>query len=119
MEDRLDALEQYSRMDNVIINDFKPSFHSYSRAVTCDQSPENQEHAPETERVSLEKQVISYLNEKGVEISACHSLPSRGKPGEKPIVMRLISRKRKNYLLGNSKNCTPKLKTNLKASLHK
>ena len=104
LEDRLDSLEQYSRMDNVIISGFKPTHTSYARAVAYDQSSENHEYAPDAERVSLEDQVVNFLHQKGVDIStdnisACHTLPSRDRQGEKPIVMRFTSQKAKRQKL--------------------
>ena len=123
LEDRLDSLEQYSRIDNIIISGFKPTYSSYSRAATYNDAPEKHELAPEKEKVNLESQVINYLNEKGVDISsndisACHTLPGRGKKGEKPIVICLTSRKAKIRALQSARNSKPLSETDVYVNEH-
>ena len=119
----MDSLEQYSRVDNIIINGFKPTYSSYSRAAAYDQAPEKHDLAPETERVNLEKQIVDFLNDKGVEISsenisACHTLPGRGKKGEKPIVVRMNSRKAKIRALQSARNSKPLSDTEVYVNEH-
>ena len=67
---------------------------------------------PEKKRVPEVNIMIGNNRDSHDEISACHTLPNRGKPGEKSIVMRLTSRKTKIHLLKNSKKLhTPETET--------
>ena len=108
LESRIDDIEQYSRVDNVIISGFQPKYSSYSRVVSYDQDVARHDVAAEEEQTSLEDQVVSFLQQKDIpidksQISACHTLPSSVKTSPKPIVVRFVSRKAKIDVLRNAK----------------
>ena len=109
LEARVEAMEQYSRVDNIVISGFKPNYSSYSRAVAYDQDSENHEHAVEQEQSSLEDQIVGFLQDNDIpidksQISACHTLPASTAGSPKPVVIRFVSRKSKTAVLKNSKN---------------
>lgn len=98
LERRVDELEQYYRINDVVIAGIKIKQHSYARAVaTDDRKPSEQETH------SAEQQGASYLQSKGIvldlgHIKACHPLPMRnGRP--LAVIKRFISRKNKTALL--------------------
>ncbi|CAL9689943.1 unnamed protein product [Knipowitschia caucasica] len=98
LERRVDDLEQYSRMNDVVITGIKIRPRSYARAVAADSGDPS-----ELEAQSVEQQVASYFQSKGIEvdlqhIEACHPLPTRN---ERPpaIIMRFANRKNKVALL--------------------
>lgn len=98
LERRVDEMEQFSRMNDVVITGIKIKPRSYARAVAADSSDPS-----EQETRSVEQQVASYLQSKGIEmdlehIEACHSLPTRN---ERPpvVIMRFVNRKNKMALL--------------------
>ena len=108
LENRIDDLEQYSRQDNLIITGFKYRHLSYSRAANPDQEVFNHENSTEQEKVSLEDQVVELLQKHEIpidkdSISACHTLPSKNRPQDRPIVIRFTSRKAKIKVLQNSR----------------
>ena len=77
LEKRIDDLEQYSRIDNVVMHGLKTRCKVWSRQMT----PYNA-NAPHEELETLEEQVVDYLNSnlhvdiKSSDISACHTLKS-------------------------------------------
>lgn len=98
LERRVDDLEQYTRINDVVITGLKIRPRSYARAVATDGGEPSDE-----ETRSVEQQVASYLRTKGIEmdlehIEACHPLPTRS---ERPpaVILRFISRKNKMALL--------------------
>ena len=104
LENKIDALEQYSRLDNIVVSGFKPVFSSYARATSYSASANNHEFSPQTEKVDIEEQIVDFLNDNGVsistdEISICHTLPNRDASKPKPIVIKLKSRKAKIRIL--------------------
>lgn len=98
LEWRVNELEQYSRMNDLVITGLPIKPRSYARAVVGDNGEE-----PERETRSVEQQVESFLQSKGVElnldhIEACHSLPR--KSNKKPtVIIRFVNRKNKTALL--------------------
>lgn len=98
LEWRVNELEQYSRMNDLVITGLPIKPRSYARAVVGDNGDE-----PELESRLVEQQVESFLQSKGVElnldhIEACHPLPR--KSSSKPVVIvRFINRKNKIALL--------------------
>ena len=108
LEERVDALEQYSRQDNIVISGFIPKHRSYASAAQKDQTTENDEQAPELEKATLEEQVVDFLKCKNIpinsqDISTCHTLPSNNRSKPKPIVIRMMSRKSKIEVLRTAK----------------
>lgn len=100
LEQRVDELEQYSRINNVVITGIEIRPRSYARAVARDIS--NGEPS-ELDALSVEQQVASYFESKGIDldledIEACHPLPTRN---SRPpaVILRFISRKKKTSLL--------------------
>ncbi|KAL7382808.1 hypothetical protein ABVT39_027930 [Epinephelus coioides] len=102
LEGRVADLEQYSRMNDLIISglDIKP--RSYARAAS------REGEVTEADQDSLEQQVIVFLDSKGItldrnDIKACHPLPRRDKNVKPIIIMRLVNRKQKTALLKQGK----------------
>jgi len=98
LERRVDELEQYSRMNDVVITGIKIRPRSYARAVAT-----NTGEPSDQETQSVEQQVASYLQNRGIEmdlehIEACHPLPTKN---ERPpaVIMRFTNRKKKIALL--------------------
>lgn len=98
LEQRVDELEQYSRMNDVVITGIKIRPRSYARAVAVDSW-----ELSDQETQSVEQQVASYLQSRGIEmdlehIEACHPLPTKN---ERPpaVIMRFTNRKKKIALL--------------------
>ena len=107
LENKIDDLEQYSRQDNLIITGFNYHHLSYSRAANPDQETHNHENSTEEEKLSLENQVIELLQNHEIpidknSISACHTIPTKNRTNERPIVIRFTSRKAKINVLRNS-----------------
>ena len=102
LEQRLDEIEQYTRMNDIIINGLKTRHKSYARAVTSDGAVSSEPTEEEAE--TLENQVIGFLREKGItvassDIEACHVLPTKIKNATQAIIMRFANRKNKDALL--------------------
>ena len=77
LENRVSDLEQYSRMNDVIITGLKIKPRSYSHALTKDKRVESPDHEESTE-----EQVTAFLIVKNISIDkrnieACHTLPTR------------------------------------------
>ena len=67
-EKRIDELEQYSRMDNVLVSGLKVNHTSYLRAVVQSNFVEINKIFPVAETNSCEEQILSLLRSKPVEI---------------------------------------------------
>ncbi|KAI9999416.1 hypothetical protein NQD34_018229 [Periophthalmus magnuspinnatus] len=98
LEKRVDDLEQYTRVNDVVITGIKIKPRSYARAVATDG-----EEPSEQETHSAEQQVASYLHGRGIEmdledIEACHPLPT-GNGRSPAVIMRFVNRKNKLALL--------------------
>lgn len=98
LERRVDELEQYSCVNDVVITGIKIRPRSYARAVAADSG-----ELSDQEIQSVEQQVVSYLQSRGIEtdlehIEACHPLPTKnGRPPA--VIMRFTNRKKKIALL--------------------
>ena len=103
----MDDLEQYTRMDDVIISGLKTNHKTYARAASQSFDYTNGLSAPQGELENLESCVTKFVQDKmgvdisGDDISACHTLP--GRKDIPDIVIRLINRKTKSLLLQNSR----------------
>ena len=105
LEDRLTDLEQYTRMNDVIITGLPtrprpPSFAAAARAGSSNHVTEHRAREPD----SVEDQVVQFLHEKGIrvrmdDIEACHPFPQKDKSKPATIIMRFANRKFKNDLL--------------------
>ena len=104
LEERVDQLEQYSRLNNVIVSGLPTKPRSYAKAVGSTSRDDPEEEA------SVEQQVIDFMEGKGIfinsdHIEACHHLPRREKkdtPGKKEppaIILRFTNRKNKIQLM--------------------
>ncbi|KAL3983381.1 coronin-2 [Sarotherodon galilaeus] len=98
LERRVDELEQYTRTNDVVISGIKIKPHSYARAVAGIVGEPSDE-----ETRSVEQQVASFLQSKGIgmdleHVEACHPLPRRS---DRPsaVIMRFVNRKNKVALL--------------------
>ena len=102
LEQKCDNLEQYTRAENFIISnlDVKPS--SYAASLKKGRDNENDNNTNDNDNVSLETQVVKYLNDNSIpikheEISVCH--PIGNKKPHKDIVVRCVSRKTKAMVM--------------------
>lgn len=100
LESRVAELEQYTRVNNVIVTGLRIKPWSYARAVTVD----NKGEPGEQEVSSVEQQVAAFLQSKGIEmdwdnIEACHPLPRRDDSDKRAVIMRFVNRKHKIALL--------------------
>ena len=106
LERRISELEQYSRIDDVIITGLKVRPRSYAKAVA--EGGEVSEDAPAEDQVTLEMQVLEFFEKKNINIeassiSACHTLPRKDKTASPAIIMRFVSRVHKTALMMQGK----------------
>ena len=100
LERRVDDLEQYSRMDDLVISGLETTHRSYARITAGDKEGEE---APRGELHTFEQQVINFFNNKGIpvystSIAACHTIPLR-QNNKSNIIIRFVSRKHKIEML--------------------
>lgn len=101
LESRVADLEQYTRVNNVIVTGLRIKPRSYARAVTT----ANEGGEPgELDVLSTEKQVAEFLWSKGIEldcnnIEACHPLTRRNDSNKPAVILRFTNRKHKAALL--------------------
>ncbi|KAJ8342786.1 hypothetical protein SKAU_G00327140 [Synaphobranchus kaupii] len=89
LENRVADLEQYSRMNDIIVSrlEIKPRF--YARAVSIQKG----EELTEQDSISVEEHVSAFLHSKGIEldinnIEACHPFPRRLKTDKPALIIR-------------------------------
>ncbi|XP_070411977.1 uncharacterized protein [Nothobranchius furzeri] len=104
LEGYITELEQYTRMNVVIICGLEIKPWSYARAVT---QQEGEVHT-DMDTNSLENKVTTFLTNKGIAISntdieACHPLPRKIKDAKPAINLRFTNGKFKNALLKQGK----------------
>lgn len=106
LERRVHDLEQYTRMEDVIISglNIKPRSYARAAAVGADVS----EDAPKEDQETLEMQVIQFFKSKNIAldangISACHTLPRKDPKFKPAIIVRFANRKHKVELLMQGK----------------
>lgn len=92
-------LEQYSRINDVIVSGLETRPRSYAQAVT----PADGRELTEPNQESLEQQVTAFFTNKGIsinntDIEACH-LPRRNTNKKLAIIIWFTNRKHKNTLL--------------------
>ena len=61
LERRVDDLEQYTRMEDLVISGLETNHYSYARITAGDKEGED---APRGEKLLLEQQVIKFFNDK-------------------------------------------------------
>lgn len=98
LEGRIADLEQYSRMNDLIVSGLDTKPRSYSKAAA------GEGEVTDADQESLEQQVIVFLGSKGIildknDIQACHPLPRKDKNIKPAIIIRLVNRKQKIALL--------------------
>ena len=100
LENRVEDLEQYTRINNIIVTGLRIKPRSYAGAVARGDGEElNEEDAN-----SVEQQVTAFLHSKGIEvkstnIEACHPLPRRSNTDKQAVIIRFANRKYKIQLL--------------------
>lgn len=100
LENRVLDLEQYTRMNDVIVTGLNIKPRSYAKAAAG-----NGGELSEQDANSVEQQVTAFLQSKGIElncndIEACHTLPRRNdKDKSTAVIMRFVNRKRKTALM--------------------
>lgn len=100
LENRVAELEQYTRINDVVISGLNIKARSYARALTAGEGGE----PDELDVSSTEQQVATFLQSKGVQldcdnIEACHPLPERNAGDKSAVIMRFVNRKHKIALL--------------------
>lgn len=100
LENRVADLEQYSRINDIIISGLNIKPRSYAHAA----SREKGEELTEQEATSVEGQVSAFFQSHGIKmdinnIEACHPLPRRLKTDKPAVFIRLVNRKHKIELL--------------------
>lgn len=101
LEKRVDELEQYTRMNDVIVTGLRIKPRTYANTVA---PSNNGGEMSEGETRSAELQVAAFLHSKGItfnadDLEACHPLPRRHSRDKPAIIIRFTSRKRKIELL--------------------
>lgn len=101
LEKTVADLEQYTRINDVIITGLQIKPRSYAAALSRN---ENGGVPSEQDVSSTERQVVAFMQSKGIlldgdSIEACHPLPKRGVDGKQSVIMRFINRKHKTALL--------------------
>lgn len=114
LEKRVDELEQYSRMEDLIITGLATKHRSYARAVVTSGNVEPGDEPPVAEQQTLEKQVVAFFASKKMSlnsdnIAACHTLPRKNNLSTPAtdrtpaIIVRFVNRKHKIELLRQAK----------------
>lgn len=107
LEKQVADLEQYTRMNDIIVTGLQIKPRSYARAVTGgdgeEQSEENANY--------VKQQVTAFLHSKGIEVNSsnievCHLLPRRNNTGKAAIIIRFANRKHKAELLKQGRKVT-------------
>ena len=103
LERKVEDLEQYSRLNDVIVTGLKTRPRSYAHAVSAASGDE----PGELEVSSVEQQVVAFLATRDIHlnvdsIEACHPLPT--KKGNSPaVILRFVNRKTKNAVMKQGK----------------
>ena len=106
LEDRVSEMEQYSRINDIIVTGIKIKPRSYAKAATV---ITGNDEPCELDAISVEKQVAVFLETKGIDINcndieACHTLPRRNATANTTaVIMRFVNRKSKTALLKQGK----------------
>ena len=102
LENRIDDLEQYSKMDNVIISGLNVQYRTYAR--TASNLPIDNYSVQEAG--TLEENVLAFLNKHNIpieksDVSICHPLKSKG--SNSVILLKCSNRKAKLDVMKNAK----------------
>lgn len=105
LETRVADLEQYTRINDVVISGLRTKHWNYARVAAVDgHIAAGMSEVSEEEKESLEQQVICFLDSKGIhvdsgDIEACHTLPSKNKMATPLVIIWFTNRKKKSALL--------------------
>lgn len=104
LENRLADLEQYTRINDLIISGLDAKPRSYARAVASGGG-----ESTDQDLESVEQQVVRFMNSKGIvldskDIDACHPLPRKDRQLKPSIILRFATRKQKIALLKQGRN---------------
>ncbi|CAL8325988.1 unnamed protein product [Merluccius merluccius] len=103
LDNRVADLEQYTRMNDIIVTGLQIKPRSYAKAASATVNNGDQE-PNELDAISVEQQVAAFLDTRGIkldcdDIEACHTLPRRNdKDKTTTVIMRFVNRKRKTAL---------------------
>ena len=106
LENRVSDMEQYSRMNNVIITGLVIKPRSYAQALN---GPRQQDTGTTDHDETTEAQVATFLYNKNISIDtnnieACHTLTTKNKTDKPVIIVRFVNRKHNIELLKQAKN---------------
>lgn len=99
LERRVDDLEQYTRMEDIVISGLETTHCTYARITAADKEGED---APRGELCILEQPVINFFSSKDISIdsqniAACCTIPQRR--DNRSNIIRFVSRKHKHEVL--------------------
>lgn len=105
LESRVADLEQYTRINDIVITGLPIKPRSYARAVSAGSEGEP---GCELDASSTEQQVAAFLQSKGIaldynQVEACHPLPRRNNNDKPAVILRFVNRKYKVALLKQGK----------------
>ncbi|KAL7399709.1 hypothetical protein ABVT39_000534 [Epinephelus coioides] len=119
LENKVDELEQYLRLNDIIVSglDIKPKTYAKAAAKALGHDMETSEE----ERITVEEEVVAFLHSKNINIDrnnieACHPLPRKTQKADErqssrvnqmdnpAVILRFFSRKHKMDLLRQGKN---------------
>lgn len=105
LERKIDDIEQYTRLEDLIISGLETTHRSYARATA---GAKDGEEAPTEELQTLEWQVIEFFESKNMSIksnnvAACHTLARKDNKAKPAIIVRFVNRKHKTELLRQGK----------------
>ena len=108
LESRVDDLEQYTRIDDIIISGLGVRHTSYARAAAHENARETPDAAYQEDPENVEDQVVGFFVSRGItvdkrEISACHLLKAKNFTDKPPIIVRFVNRKSKVNILKNGR----------------
>ena len=108
LETTVDDLEQYIHRGDLVISGISTRYQSYAKIAQSSQNDAKYTEATQEEQDSLESQVLNKLAQHGIvinpeEISVCHTLGKGGRDSKPPVIIRLVSRKTKSFILSQAK----------------
>lgn len=101
LERRIEDLEQYSRMEDIIVSGLETTHRTYASTAA---GRSDGDDASTKEMQTLETQVITFFDKKSINIQsknivACHTLPRKDSKTKPAIIIRFVNRKHKIDLL--------------------
>lgn len=104
LENRVAELEQYTRINDVVVTGLPVKPRTYARAVSGPAGGE-----PDELDIRSTEEVSAFLESKGIEldcnnIEACHLLPRKSATDKPVIILKFVNRKHKLALLKQGRN---------------